>query len=404
MKKLALIMFTLALVIGMVLPASIVSAVEGAYGPIIIHKIIPEGGPAETLIFNVYRDFNNNKIIDSPSDEHVGDVVIDTASTDTGSITVPYLGPYVIHEELNAGSAYQQPADKAVNVTACGAVEVTFTNELGVNEPGTLVDIQASPTMVYPGDPVVLTTTEENTGNVNITNPHVVLTPPGVTLDESSPEFVGGDTDGDGELDVGEIWEWQVTVNLTTTTTYTAVGHGTDPLGNDITYPNYPTEQAEVTVEVTGDATRTPGFWQTHYDYTKHVFNEHLGGTINLGWKTLDSEGDVFGMLWANNAHESDGSRRDKLCQARVTVSFQAVAAILNSGLDNGAPLPVSLADIAAILAGTDIKAIRALGETLDAYNNSGVDVYIVDDCPYPVLPADPDAAKEAADIIVADC
>ena len=64
------------------------------------------------------------------------------------------------------------------------------------------------------------------------------------------------------------------------------------------------------------------------------------------------------------------------------------------------APLPVSKAEIASILGGTDIKAIRALGETLDAYNNSGVEVPIEEEVP----PADPNAAKEAANLEIADC
>jgi uncharacterized repeat protein (TIGR01451 family) len=406
MKKLALIavslVLTLALVIGMAISAS---AQDDEDRIIIIHKTIPEGGPAELFTFKVYRDYAPWGII-TEADELVGDVVIDTAISNTGSIGVPWLGKYIIHEELGAGSAYQQPADETTFVAGpgCPPGEVTFDNQLKVNESGTMLDIQASPTMVYPGETVMLTITEENTGNVDITDPHVILTPPGVTLDELSPEFVGGDIDGDGELDVGELWEWQVTVNPIATTKYTAVGHGFDPLGNDITNPPYEEEEGSVEVEVTGDATRTPGFWKTHYDFTKHIFNEHLGGTINLGWKTLNSEGDVFGMFWASKARDSDGNKRDKLCQSRVTTSFQALAAILNTGLDNGATLPVSLADIATILAGADIKAIKALGETLDVYNNSGDDVDIVDDCPYPVLPADPNAAGEAADITIADC
>ena len=130
MKKLALIILTLALVIGMGLPASAL-ATDGH--PITIHKTIPEGGPAETFTFNVYRDLNNNGIIDFPEylpDVWVGDVVINTASTDTGSITVPSLGPYVIHEELSAGSVYQQPADKEVNVAGPGCPPGTIPGNI----------------------------------------------------------------------------------------------------------------------------------------------------------------------------------------------------------------------------------------------------------------------------------
>jgi hypothetical protein len=133
MKKLAVIMLVLAIAIGMVVPASVVSA-DGDQGPIVIHKVIPAEGPKEIFTFNVYRDFNNNQILDFPAvepDVWVGDVVIDTAVTDQGAIMVPWGGPYVIHEQLSPGSVYQQPADQAVNVSACGRLDVTFTNELG---------------------------------------------------------------------------------------------------------------------------------------------------------------------------------------------------------------------------------------------------------------------------------
>jgi hypothetical protein len=135
MKKLAVIMLALAMVIGTVVPASMVSATDGDYGPIVIHKVIPAEGPEETFTFNVYRDFNNNGILDFDDplypDTWVADVVIDTAVTDTGQTMVPWLGPYVVHEQLSPGSVYQQPPDQAVKVSTCGRVDLTFTNELG---------------------------------------------------------------------------------------------------------------------------------------------------------------------------------------------------------------------------------------------------------------------------------
>jgi hypothetical protein len=135
MKKLAVIMLALAMVIGMVVPASMVSATDGTRGPIVIHKVIPAEGPKEVFTFNVYRDYNNNGILDFDDPDYpdtwVADVVIDTAVTDTGQTMVPWLGPYVIHEQLSPGSVYQQPADQAVKVSTCGRVDVTFTNELG---------------------------------------------------------------------------------------------------------------------------------------------------------------------------------------------------------------------------------------------------------------------------------
>jgi hypothetical protein len=148
------------------------------------------------------------------------------------------------------------------------------------------------------------------------------------------------------------------------------------------------------------ECTRTPGFWKTHLAFTDHVF----GGSIDLGWKQCDSIEDVMGMLWANKAKDCDGSKRDKLNKARVICSYQALAAHLNSGLCNGAPLPLSWCTIKTILSGDDICDIQALYETLSAYNESGDECEIVccPCCP-DYNPATPQAAKSIAYIGIAD-
>jgi len=162
---------------------------------------------------------------------------------------------------------------------------------------------------------------------------------------------------------------------------------------------------AEITIEAMhcGEATRTIGFWKTHYQYSAHVYTDHLGETMDLGWVQLDSVEDVMGMLWADVAKNSTGAKRDKLCQARASASQQAVAAILNSALVNGASLPVSLAEIASTLGGTDIDAIRSLGEDLDGYNNSGDNIDIVDPDGYEYMSATPQAGQ-SIDTSIADC
>jgi hypothetical protein len=153
-------------------------------------------------------------------------------------------------------------------------------------------------------------------------------------------------------------------------------------------------------------ATRTLGFWKTHIDYTEHIFNAHCGGDVNLGWVVVDSNEDVFGILWSNPAKNSDGSKRTELCKARIKASIQALAALLNNCLDNGAPLPMGLTpgEIADILGGTDVDAIKDLGELLDDYNNSGDEVAIIDFDGYLIQHADPKAAKETADYTAGDC
>ena len=153
---------------------------------------------------------------------------------------------------------------------------------------------------------------------------------------------------------------------------------------------------------INGGCTRTPGFWQTHLDFTTYIFNNNLGGDINIGWRDINNIPDLMGIFWASPAKNFDGSKRTKLCQAKEITAFQAVAALLNSGLPNGAPLPVSLVQIQTIMGGSDIKAIQALGETLDNYNNKGDDVPIVS--PISIGNANPKSAQAIANEIFADC
>jgi len=118
--------------------------------------------------------------------------------------------------------------------------------------PNTTTTITASEDTIVKGGQVVLTVTESNTGDVQLTSPSVVLSaPPSTTLTKTSPSYVSGDTDGDGILDVGETWTWSLSSGaLNSTTIFAATGHGTDPLGNDITFPCYPNERAYVSVIV----------------------------------------------------------------------------------------------------------------------------------------------------------
>jgi hypothetical protein len=214
---------------------------------------------------------------------------------------------------------------------------------------------------------------------------------------------VSGDTNGNEIFDPGEIWIWEVTFTIYENTHFETWGHGIDPLGGAVDYPEFPSEYADITIKV--DATRTQGFWASHFDYTSHIFTEHLGGSIDLGWVTIDSIEDLFGMFYANLAKTADGDQRCELNMARVKAAQQALAAILNSALDNDTMLPsgYSLGEIAAILGGDDIDAINELQMVLDAYNNSNDDVEIEDDDGTPIGTADPKAAKEIADITIAD-
>jgi len=391
MKKVAVIILTLALAIGMVLPASAVSASDGDKGPIVIHKVILDGGPAETFRFHVYRDHVPWGSI-GPEDNYAG--FVDITGEGTEEIYVPYYGLHIIHEELSPGSAYQQPADQTVGVDSCGRVEVTFTNKPGeVPERGQLEILKVDEAGAALAGAEFLITPNPKTGSDSL-----ILIDNGLNDEDAT----------DGVLLVtgciiGTVCEVKETKA---------------PDGYDLAPPQTVTISATVTLTFQnfpedGDATRTPGFWMTHCDFTQHVFFEHLGGSINLGWRVLDSPADVFGMFWANTAYEynSDGSKRSKLCQAKVIASFQLTAAILNTGLDNGAPVPIDpvtgldlITAMQNALSGNSRGQILRLKNLLDTYNNSGTDVDIVDNDGYPVLPADPECARELADVTIADC
>jgi hypothetical protein len=186
--------------------------------------------------------------------------------------------------------------------------------------------------------------------------------------------------------------------------TFTTNGHGTDPPGNPVNGPDYMSETTSLQVKVLG-ATRTQGFWSTHLEFTTYIFHTYLGDHIDLGWKYVDSMEKLMGIFWANNAKNSNGTKRSALCQAKETASNQALAAILNSAMPGGKalPAPYTLDMIKSILSGSDINAIKKLSSDLDAFNNSGDNVAL-DPTLLPTGKADPQGAKAIADIPFADC
>ena len=78
-----------------------------------------------------------------------------------------------------------------------------------------------------------------------------------------------------------------------------------------------------------------------------------------------------MGILKANVAKYRNGDSRSSLMQARMQAGQQLVAATCNNRMF-GTPLPFSLSEAQATLAGTNRSAILAVGAKADAYNNSG--------------------------------
>ena len=140
-------------------------------------------------------------------------------------------------------------------------VESSAQASVRVLHPNTRVQVTEIDTSVLRLVVQVLTITETNTGDSPLSDVYVDVDPIGVRLDKNSKEWIGGDDSADGILDPGETWEWRlIAVSLAgegiilpsdaTSVDYIATGHGTDPLGSDITFPAYAEEQDTLSVPI----------------------------------------------------------------------------------------------------------------------------------------------------------
>jgi hypothetical protein len=111
---------------------------------------------------------------------------------------------------------------------------------LSLINPSTILSISASATTIHAGESVTFTYKEKNDGDSPISNSPFAIS---VEDDNCSPVtqvktagFNNGDTDKDGVLDINEEWVFSCTKNVSGTETHTALGHGTDSAGADVTY------------------------------------------------------------------------------------------------------------------------------------------------------------------------
>jgi uncharacterized repeat protein (TIGR01451 family) len=264
------------------------------------------------------------------------------------------------------------------NATEVDLVHPSFTIQTDCMEEGA----------VSPGDSVIFDSVFENTGDItlelttNLDPPNAVFQlEPGETKTVTISEVIG---------------EENLTICVSATATLP-----TTELDNVIG----PVEDCG-TCDILGGATRTLGFWKTHCEYTEHVFLSHCGGTINLGWTTVTSIEDVLGILFSNPAKESDGKKRKGFCKIAAMPTKQALVALLNNCLDNGAPLPegYSPSEIADILANGTKDEVKMLGGVLDDYNNSGDNEAIIDNDGFMFSSATPQDCREVADLTAGDC
>jgi len=140
-----------------------------------------------------------------------------------------------------------------------------------------------------------------------------------------------------------------------------------------------------------GQTTRTQGFWATHYSLTTAMWTPQA---LCPAGKTLD-DAEVFGGFWANIAKTTTGANRSKLDQARMQLTQQLLAAMLNNVAFGSSPSgSISISDAKAALCGTDLKAIQAAASAMGSFNQSGDGGIFT-----PGASANPKAAKAAANL-----
>jgi len=129
-------------------------------------------------------------------------------------------------------------------------------------------------------------------------------------------------------------------------------------------------------------ATRSQGFWATHTAFTTSIFNTELSSNFIVGtnppkYKTIDTQGKLFGAFWSNIAYKSAGtSKSDKRTaedQARMILLQQLAAAKLNCAAFGCPASTQTLISNANTKYATGTKdQMTLLASQLDTYNNCG--------------------------------
>jgi hypothetical protein len=251
----------------------------------------------------------------------------------------------------------------------------------------TFLTIDASATEVAPGDTVILTIVETNDGAEwsqwrDLKDAYVELEPLGLVLDNTSSEygFASNLADpalaNDPHLDWGEVWQWQVPVEVNDDMTFVAIGHGySKDYMHDITYDpsavegdfnvHDPEERAEVTVFVTppdGEGF-TPGFWKNHPD------------AWPTGYVPYDPDATYFDEVFEVGPHITLMAALSTGGGGENALLRHASAAILNAEHPD-VDYSIAVAEIiAAVQVAYDSGDYEPLKDQLDEYNNMGGDM-----------------------------
>jgi hypothetical protein len=348
----------------------------------------------------------------------------DASGTDQCSYDYTYTVP--------ASPAPTDPLSNKVTVIGqvVGGATATKDSTWSVDLLHPAVDIAKSCVPTTPVEPDTWLSFEIDTTNtgdadllVNISDTLLGINQTNVSLPKKagSCEYGNASDTADGCYRIEKSYQIG-TENVTNTAYVTAY---LDPKYGDLKLgglPNKYEDSASSTcrVQLVGDATRTWGFWKTHgsdgerfsspyprYGYTGYIAAQIL--PIDLGWITLDSIEDVFGLFWEKKAH------CDKLTMTRLQASYQFLAALLNDQAFNtdipnacakgkyaGKTNSELFAMMRTTLAARDLKAIRDMMSVFSCYNEAGDDFAIEDVVPVP--PADPNGTRGIAHDVVTTC
>jgi hypothetical protein len=228
--------------------------------------------------------------VSNQGDDTLSNVVVTNETVPDCAATFDSMAPGDVQSYDCVSEAVADNMVTTVNVVATAAdgapEEASDSATVIILRPSTAVGVSEVSTMVLRLVVQTLKITETNDGDSALSNVCVEFDPTGSVLPHAdmdgtmradpcsepahgvtiltrdSVEFVGGDIGDDGIMDVGETWEWRVVIagvagnyvalsEGASSMSHVAVGHGTDILGGDVTYPGDVEELAQIEVPIT---------------------------------------------------------------------------------------------------------------------------------------------------------
>jgi hypothetical protein len=176
------------------------------------------------------------------------------------------------HAGLSVGGKLRVEARAHIDATSKGPDEIDPQDNSLVSadtgaptfllRPSSRITIAPSAAIVTPGTSVTWTVTETNDTppqyfDVPYTSVSIDISADGgATVLQTLTGNFSGDTDTDGQLDTGEVWQWTFQTAPMDDQTLTATGHGIAPRNIDITFPLDPEERAQASVDVIRPSTK----------------------------------------------------------------------------------------------------------------------------------------------------